>query len=52
MSKFSVKINGCFGDVLYSTPVIKYISKSHSEKIDVETNFPELFKNNPYVEKI
>lgn len=52
MSKFSVKINGCFGDVLYSTPVIKYISKSHSEKIDVETNFPELFKNNPYVKKI
>ena len=38
-----------FGDVLYSTPVLKYLSKCHNDVLDVETNYPEVFENNPYV---
>lgn len=49
MKTFGFKASGCFGDVLYSTPVLKYISLCHNQKIDVETNQPELFVNNPYV---
>ncbi len=49
MLRFGFKISGCFGDVLYSTPVLKYLSKCHNDKLDVETNRPELFINNPYV---
>ena len=25
--RYGFKISGCFGDVLYSTPVLKYLSK-------------------------
>lgn len=49
MSRFGFKISGCFGDVLYSTPILKYLSKCHNDKLDIETNMPELFINNPYV---
>lgn len=49
MARFGFKISGCFGDVLYSTPVLKYLSKCHNDKLDIETNRPELFINNPYV---
>lgn len=52
MKTFGFKASGCFGDVLYSTPVLKYISLCHNQKIDVETNQPELFVNNPYVGSI
>lgn len=52
MDKFGVKVSGCFGDVLYSTPTIKYLSKCHGQKLDIETNMPELFINNPYIDKI
>jgi hypothetical protein len=47
--RFGFKISGCFGDVLYSTPVLKYLSKCHGDKLDIETNYPDVFKNNPYV---
>ena len=47
--RFGFKVSGCFGDVLYSTPVLKYLSKCHGDKLDIETNFPDVFKNNPYV---
>jgi ADP-heptose:LPS heptosyltransferase len=50
--RYGFKIEGCFGDVLYSTPVLRYLSVCHNDKIDVETNFPIIFKNNPYVGKI
>jgi hypothetical protein len=50
--RYGFKIDGCFGDVLYSTPVLRYLSVCHNDKIDVETNFPIIFKNNPYVGKI
>lgn len=46
------KISGCFGDVLNSTPVLRYLSKSQDRKLSVETNRPEVFINNPYVDKI
>ena len=52
MIKFGINASGTFGDVLYMTPVIAYLSKCHNQKIHVETTFPEIFKNNPFVEKI
>ena len=47
--RFGFKVSGCFGDVLYSTPVLKYLSKCHGDKLDIETNYPDVFKNNPCV---
>lgn len=47
--RFGFKISGCFGDVLNSTPVLKYLSQCHNDKLDIETNRPEIFINNPYV---
>lgn len=52
MAEYGIKISGCFGDVLYSTPTLKYMSLSHNQKMYLETNRPELFINNPYVLKI
>lgn len=52
MGELGFKVSGCFGDVLNSTPVLKYFSLSHNRKLSVETNKPEIFKNNPYVDKI
>lgn len=47
-----VKVNQTFGDCLFATPTIKYLSESINQKISVETNFPDIFKNNPYIYKI
>lgn len=52
MAKYGLKISGCFGDVLYSTPTLRYMSLSHNQKMYLETNRPELFINNPYVLEI
>lgn len=52
MAKFGIKISGCFGDVLYFTPTLRYMSRCHNQKLDLETNRPELFINNPYVDRI
>jgi ADP-heptose:LPS heptosyltransferase len=52
MSDFGIRASETFGDVLYITPVIAYMSRCHNKKFHIETNFPEIFKNNPYVEKI
>jgi hypothetical protein len=52
MAKYGLKFSGCFGDVLYSTPTLRYMSLSHNQKMDIETNRPELFINNPYVDRI
>ena len=41
-----------FGDTLSSTPTLRYLSKSHRQKINIVTHKKEVFKNNPYVEKI
>lgn len=52
MGELGFKISGCFGDVLNSTPVLRYFSLSHNRKLSIETNRPQVFKNNPYVDKI
>lgn len=40
------------GDVLWFCPIIKKISKTFNTKIDIVTHWPEIFKNNPYIENI
>jgi len=40
------------GDTLCSTPVLRKLYDSYNSKIVVVTNFPELFKNHPLVEKV
>lgn len=39
------------GDVLASTPIIRKLKNSYSQKITLITKYPELFTNNQYVEK-
>jgi len=41
-----------FGDTLASTPTVRYLSKSHGQKINVVTYKKDIFKNNPYVQNI
>ena len=41
-----------FGDTLASTPTVRYLSKSHGQKINVVTHKKDVFKNNPYVQNI
>jgi ADP-heptose:LPS heptosyltransferase len=38
-----------FGDTLAATPTLRYVSKSHNQKINVVTHKKHIFKNNPYV---
>tara|TARA_R100000152_G_C6781219_1_gene215254 strand:- start:3194 stop:5914 length:2721 start_codon:yes stop_codon:yes gene_type:complete len=40
------------GDILSTTPSLRKLSKAYREKIDIITYNPEVFKNNPYVNKI
>lgn len=40
------------GDVIWFLPLIKKLSTTYNEKIDIVTQYPQLFKNNPYVDKI
>jgi len=39
------------GDASCSTPTLRKLYESYGEKINVFSNYPEVFKNNPYVEK-
>ena len=41
-----------FGDTLAATPTLRYLSKSHRQKINVVTHNKKVFKNNPYVEAL
>ena len=41
-----------FGDTLASTPTLRYLSKSHRQKINIVTHKKDVFINNPYVEGI
>lgn len=41
-----------FGDTLASTPTLRYLSKSHRQKINVVTHKKDVFKNNPYVKDV
>jgi FkbM family methyltransferase len=38
-----------FGDTLAATPTLRYLSKSHNEKINIVTYKKDIFRNNPYV---
>ena len=38
-----------FGDTLAATPTLRYLSKSHREKVNIVTHKKDVFKNNPYV---
>ena len=40
------------GDTICSTPTLRRLSKTYQQKIIVITNYPEIFKNNPYVKKV
>jgi FkbM family methyltransferase len=41
-----------FGDTLASTPTLRYLSKSHRQKINIVTHRKDVFKNNPYVKDV
>lgn len=41
-----------FGDTLAVTPTLRTLSKAHNEKINVITKRKEVFKNNPYVNRL
>ena len=41
-----------FGDTLASTPTLRYLSKSHRQKINIVTHKKDVFKNNPYVKDV
>jgi len=47
-----VYIIGCFGDVLYTTSILRLIYKAYQHKVYLSTSSPEIFINNPYVEII
>jgi len=39
------------GDTICATPTLKKLYDSYNKKITVVSNFPEIFKKNPYVDK-
>lgn len=53
MKKILLDLSECkaIGDNLSSTPTIRKLFESYSRKITLVTHFPELFQNNPHVEK-
>lgn len=44
--------SNAIGDTLCSTPSLKKLYQAYNSKIVIITKHPEIFKNNPYVEKI
>lgn len=52
MKPICLNLQACngLGDLICATPTIKKISESYDQKITVISPFPELFKNNPYVQ--
>ena len=51
--KVLLNLSDCYaiGDTLCSTPTVRKLYESYGKKIYVVTHFPEIFDNNPYVEK-
>ena len=33
MKKYGFKISGCLGDIVNATPVFKYVSRCHNQKL-------------------
>jgi len=52
MVDFGFKISGALGDIINTTPIIRYLSKCHNQKLLLETDSPHIFKNNPYIKQI
>jgi ADP-heptose:LPS heptosyltransferase len=54
MKKVFLDLTQCkaLGDTICATPVIKKLYESYEDKINVITNFNEIFVNNPYVDKV
>ena len=53
MKKIYYLINSSnWGDTFLSTPTLRYLSKSHKQKLNVVTHRKDVFKNNPYVQDI
>lgn len=52
MKPICLNLQACngLGDLICATPTIKKISESYDQKVTVISPFPELFKNNPYVQ--
>ena len=53
MKPICLNLSECngLGDLISATPTIKVLSESYSQKITILSKQPELFKNNPDVEK-
>lgn len=51
--KVLLNLSDCYamGDTLCSTPTVRKLSESYGVKIYIVTHFPEIFDNNPFVEK-
>jgi len=51
--KVLLNLSDCYamGDTLCSTPTVRKLYESYGRKIYIVTHFPEIFDNNPYVEK-
>ena len=54
MKKICLDLSECraLGDTIASTPVLRKLYRSYGQKITVVSNYPEIFKNNPYTEKV
>lgn len=53
MKPICINLGEChaLGDLICATPAIRVVSKSYNQKVSVISTMPEVFKNNPYVEK-
>jgi hypothetical protein len=53
MKNICLDLNECngLGDLICATPAIKKISEAYGKKVLVISKMPEVFKNNPYVER-
>lgn len=51
--KVYLDLSGCkaLGDAICATPTIKKLSESYDQKLFLITDFADVFKNNPFVEK-
>ena len=52
MVDFGFKISGALGDIINTTPIVRYLSKCHNQKLLLETDSPHIFKNNPHIKQI
>lgn len=52
MKKICIKINSpSLGDTICATPSVRKLAKAYNRPLIVATAYPEIFKNNKYVEK-